>query len=74
MRNATAVARALFYSRYQFQLFLFNDLPVVFGGEGGIRTLGGLYLETDADVDKYLAKLKKQILTEINAGWKAIVQ
>jgi hypothetical protein len=41
MRNAPAVARALLYSRYQFQRFLFNGLPVVFGGEGGIRTLGG---------------------------------
>lgn len=32
------------------------------------------YLETESDVDEYLARLKKQILTEINAGGKVRVQ
>lgn len=32
------------------------------------------YLETEADVDEYLARLKQQILTEINAGGKVRVQ
>ena len=32
------------------------------------------YLETESDVDEYLARLKKQILAEINAGGKVRIQ
>jgi hypothetical protein len=32
------------------------------------------YLETEADVDDYLAKLKAELMSAINAGTKARVQ